>query len=49
MSIEASMADFPEISRPNPNCAAVAELASDVQIEFLEYFWILNYEPRADD
>ena len=28
--------------------AAVAGLASDVQIEFLEYFWILNYEPKAE-
>jgi demethylmenaquinone methyltransferase/2-methoxy-6-polyprenyl-1,4-benzoquinol methylase len=28
--------------------AAVEGLASDVQVEFLEYYWILSYVPRAD-
>jgi len=26
--------------------AAVEGLADDVQVEFLQYFWILNYAPK---
>ena len=28
--------------------AAVEDLGLDVQVEFLEYYWILSYVPRAD-
>jgi demethylmenaquinone methyltransferase/2-methoxy-6-polyprenyl-1,4-benzoquinol methylase len=44
-SIHEVLKNFPTESELR---AVVEDLALDVQVEFLEYYWILNYVPRDD-